>query len=340
MIRKMKQTSHGPKNLPKTSRVYPAMKHAPSILTSEQQCKQFFSRMFLKQEFMSIRLLAKSHRKDSTIAGLESHLEILIKHSLSSLKLKVASAEKIFRTKCWQKLCPQLRSSHHNCFTKIWATNFNETSPGRVPIIPPPNDELLVWELKRPLLEPLPSVPEQLYQVFKKHLLMQSSAKNDPPDEEDEKMLHQAKGFCIAQIASCLPIAQDSSDDTRTSITTWLQSFHAVSVVKLYDDLNDQLRARNGFVVETNPTLSIATGASTNTLFFGGSHQSRCALFYAAPYMCKNKVALDACLTALEAAQKHVLKFPSIASDSGTNKRYVQHMFTRVLNSLSRMHGS
>jgi hypothetical protein len=91
------------------------------------------------------------------------------------------------------------------------------------------------------------------------------------------------------------------------SITTWLESFRAASVVKLEDNLNNQLKTRNGYVVETNPTLSVATGASTNNLFFGSSHQSRCALFYAAPYVCKNRVALDACLTALEAAQKHVL---------------------------------
>jgi Helitron helicase-like domain at N-terminus len=40
--RKMKQTSHGLKMLPKTSKVYPAMKHAPSILRSKQQWRQVF----------------------------------------------------------------------------------------------------------------------------------------------------------------------------------------------------------------------------------------------------------------------------------------------------------
>ena len=42
IVRKMKHTPHGPQMLPKTSKAYPAMKHAPSILKSKQQWRQFF----------------------------------------------------------------------------------------------------------------------------------------------------------------------------------------------------------------------------------------------------------------------------------------------------------
>ncbi|MGL5934880.1 MAG: hypothetical protein ACRCZI_04580, partial [Cetobacterium sp.] len=42
IVRKMKLTSNGLKMLPKSSKVYPAMKHTPSILNSQQQWKQFF----------------------------------------------------------------------------------------------------------------------------------------------------------------------------------------------------------------------------------------------------------------------------------------------------------
>ena len=59
------------------------------------------------------------------------------------------------------------------------------------------------------------------------------------------------------------------------------------------------------------------------------------ALFYVVPYICKNKVTLEACLAALEAAQSHVEQYPSAAEDAGTAKQYVQHMFTKVLNDLA-----
>ena len=45
-------------------------------------------------------------------------------------------------------------------------------------------------------------------------------------------------------------------------------------------------------------------------------------------------MALEHCLTALSHAQAHVQKKPSKADDTGTAKRTVQHMFTRVLNTL------
>jgi len=115
-----------------------------------------------------------------------------------------------------------------------------------------------------------------------------------------------------------------------------LEAFDATSVIDLYKDLNDQLQNRNAYVVETNETIHVATGSSSNAILLGCALQSKCALFYVAPHMCKNKVAVQACLTALETAQRHIEEHPSTADDALTEKRSVQHMFTRVLNELSR----
>jgi len=101
-------------------------------------------------------------------------------------------------------------------------------------------------------------------------------------------------------------------------------------------DFAKQLLERNGYVVSTNAMLSNATGSSTNAILLGNTLQSTGALFYVVPYVCKNKVSLQACLIALEAAQQHVTEYPSVAEDSGTLERTVTHMFTRVLNNLSR----
>ena len=64
------------------------------------------------------------------------------------------------------------------------------------------------------------------------------------------------------------------------------------------------------------------------------THFSVPLLLFRAPYISKNKMALEHCLTALSRAQAHVEKNPSKAEDTGTAKRTVQHMFQRVLNTL------
>ena len=159
------------------------------------------------------------------------------------------------------------------------------------------------------------------------------------PDSDFDTLiiLQQAKQFCIQNIVSCLK--EDGDGDTFCSskcLEDWLESLEPRAVIYIFNDLNDQIVNRNGMVTETNPLLCNATGASTNAVLIGNTQQSAAALFYVAPYVCKNKVALEACLTALEAAQRHVEEYASKAEDSGTPKRYVQHMFTRVLNDLAK----
>ena len=88
-------------------------------------------------------------------------------------------------------------------------------------------------------------------------------------------------------------------------------------MVGIYDDLNSQLATGNGLVTETSPMLSYATSASTNAILIGNTQQASAALFYILPYLCKSKYALEACLNALENAQRHIKKFPSVADDTG-----------------------
>ena len=208
--------------------------------------------------------------------------------------------------------------------------------------LPPTDNRLIVWELKRPHLEPLPPLLNHHLEAhgrIKDHI---SSSSSDSCHAEDERTLEEAKAFCIATLRGAL--RDDSPSGTFVGDTTqlaptilqWLHQLHPASVVHVYLELCRELPDRNGYVVATNPTLSNATGSASNAIFLGNSQQSTCALFYVVPYVCKSKVAMDACLSALEAAQRHIEKFPSIADDSGTDKRAVQHMFTRVLNNLSR----
>jgi hypothetical protein len=285
IVRKMKHTPHGPQMLPKTSKVYPAMKHAPSIVKSKQQWRQFFWDNVLKTGIHEHTFTCKKppqgfhHCRTGKPSGSSQKTQPVF--------LEVEGG--INRDNLQDKVLTQIMPTPQLSPPPLLYKNLdakNQRDFMKVPILSPPDDELLVWELKRPLLEPLPMIPDTLYLAFKQHLQMQS-AMNHPqgdrcsqapsipqasPDHDGEhdgaEILRKTKEFCISQIASCLHNTGDDSDETMASITAWLGSYDAVSVVKLYKNLNTQLKTRNGYVVETNPTLSIATGASTNTLFF------------------------------------------------------------------------
>ena len=158
--------------------------------------------------------------------------------------------------------------------------------------------------------------------------------------EMSEDLAH-GKDFCISTILKCLdgdaPTIGSVLSGFGPSLQEWLLSLESTVVIAIYHDLNEQIQHRNGFVVPTNAMLHNAMGSSTNAMLLGNSQQSCASLFYVVPYLCKNKVALESCLLALEQAQQHVEKYPSQNTiDTGTDKRYVQHMFTHVVNDLSR----
>ena len=84
--------------------------------------------------------------------------------------------------------------------------------------------------------------------------------------------------------------------------------------------------------------LKNLTGSNTATYQLGNTEQSKGSLFYISPYVSKNKGAHQDCLTVMLDAQEKVKKYPSVAEDSGTDSCTVQHILTRILNTLnSRM---
>jgi hypothetical protein len=104
----------------------------------------------------------------------------------------------------------------------------------------------------------------------------------------------------------------------------------------IHFDFEHLLIDRNGLVVDYNPLLTTLFGCNTNALLFlGAKEQSRGALFYIGPYINKNGVGLIDALPLLLKAQEDVLLHPSVAEDSGTQKRNVQHTLTRTLNKLN-----
>ena len=116
-----------------------------------------------------------------------------------------------------------------------------------------------------------------------------------------------------------------------------LQSLSLKQLLGLYDRVANKLEDRNGWVVEYNPLLTSLLGCNTNLAFLGSKEQSKQALFYIGPYINKNGVKVVDALPLLAHAQHHALQHPSVADDSETTKRQVQHIMTRVLNKLNSL---
>ena len=192
----------------------------------------------------------------------------------------------------------------------------------------PLDERIVVWELERPLLEPLPDVPlpdELLADV------LENAPMTSRPQQEEEA-LKMAKSFCIDQIDAA--VRPDNPEEIPAAIRKWLQSIEPAAVIAVYEELNGQISDRNGYVTETSPMIANATGSSTNAILLGNTQQSRASLFYITNYITKNKMSLEHCLSALSRAQAHIEKYPSKAEDAGTKKRTVQYLMQRVLNSM------
>jgi len=194
--------------------------------------------------------------------------------------------------------------------------------------VPLPDNRVVVWELKRPLLEPLPELSNNAAAASLEELGCAEASK-------------LAKDECIENVDAVLVQGKNPPSMTE-QIKSWLKSLSAVQVVELHHSLNSQLPGRNGFVTDSNSTLAAVAGSSTNAILMGNMRQSKNAIFCVAPCVCKNKMALSHCLTALGKVQAEIIEHeqshngvsPSKAKDAGTNKRTVQFLFTRVLNTL------
>lgn len=108
-------------------------------------------------------------------------------------------------------------------------------------------------------------------------------------------------------------------------------------LAELYNNVSEAIVERNGYVTDFNVLMAALMGCNTNSLFLGSKEQSKGALFYIGPYICKNLVEVIDSFDLLLEAQEHARKYPSTAEDSTTKKRFVQYVITRVLNKLNSL---
>ena len=82
----------------------------------------------------------------------------------------------------------------------------------------------------------------------------------------------------------------DENDRTIEDILEDLKKLSKDDLVALYQSVLEKLSSRNGMVTDYNPVLTSVMGCNTNSLFLGSREQSKGALFYIGPYICKNLV--------------------------------------------------
>ena len=173
--------------------------------------------------------------------------------------------------------------------------------------IPVPDERCIVWEVNRPELASLPTPPEDLAETG-----------NEQTWYIDE-----------------FERAMSPLTTTGNKILQWLPGLDVSQIRQLYEFVSKELPGRNGWIVESSDVLTNVLGSNTAAYLLGNTSQSNSSVFYVAPYMCKNKASLEACLTVFIRAYEHVKKFPSVADDSGTSERTAKHIVTHVLNTLN-----
>lgn len=90
---------------------------------------------------------------------------------------------------------------------------------------------------------------------------------------------------------------------------------------------------RNSFAVCTSLTLAVACLCNTNTVFIGETNAAH--LYYLCQYLVKGVAVLSALLSVCKAAAEDMKTRPSTASDTGTEIRTTQHLWTKILNKVS-----
>ena len=197
--------------------------------------------------------------------------------------------------------------------------------------IPEIDKRIIVWELQRRKLESLPEFPNVL-----ELQLTKIDMTNETNDEETQETIATAKDFCVDTMRRILDECKGYTIDIEKIqyINHWYSQLNPLSVIQIYKKIAGKLEGLNGYVIETNKNLSNLCSSSINASLLGNSQQSRSALFYLTPYLCKNKVELESCLQLLARAQQKILEYPSTANDTGTETRTTQHLLTTLINSL------
>lgn len=167
-------------------------------------------------------------------------------------------------------------------------------------------EPMIAWELKRPELQPLPT--------------MNNEACCEDTKTKQISLLYELVLAFDPAVALQLDIALRCENESK--------------VDAFYQDVRDKLLHRNGLFVECNAHLSLCTGSHHNFSLLGCSVQGKAAMFYITSYLSKNKNKLANCILVLLKVLKERKKRKSTAADAALPKREMLKMLQRTMNKI------
>ena len=128
-------------------------------------------------------------------------------------------------------------------------------------------------------------------------------------------------------------------DDTVEQLESELQGLKVEDLKRLYTHISKNLEDQNGYVADFNQLLTSLMGCNSNSLLLGSNEQSKGALFYVGPYICKTLVPIidSFSFALLLEAQGHAQNHPLRADDASIDEGLVQYVLTRVLNNMNSL---
>ena len=175
----------------------------------------------------------------------------------------------------------------------------------KIPLPCFPDNRIIYWELKCPKLQSLPAIPLSL--------------------DNDKRKTSQ-----LAELEKALvPKPAKTINDNQKKVLKWLTEQSSAFINGLYGKLQIDLVNQNASVIEHNNILTLASGSNTCASLLDSSVQSNSAMFYIVPYIGgKDRAKMAECVTILNQSMNHVAQYPSVATDSGSDKHTIQHCLT------------
>ena len=191
--------------------------------------------------------------------------------------------------------------------------------------------ELVVWEVAR-------NVVRLNLKAIKNEGAVSSQLQNEGAvySELQEKTSFLVRKKQLAEFARLAGQAEDRN--VAKSFLDFVKEKDDAEIDEMYQQIYSKLPLASGYVVESNPILSMCSASHNACLLLGSLEQGNASLFYVANYIGKNKIALEQCLTVLDKAHQHIQEHPSKASQGpagGTALRAAMHLLERTLNKVN-----
>lgn len=155
------------------------------------------------------------------------------------------------------------------------------------------------------------------------------------PEPDDRLIMYEMRRRAIPMIGPLDWKETSNADVYFSDLPAHLrEEFNALSPEE-QNQMNAALKNRNGLIVEFNQLISAHLGCNTNVTQLGSEEQSKSCLCYLLKYVTKSNTGIIHSASLILSARQHIETFPSVADDTGTEKRTAMHLLNRITNKIS-----